>query len=521
MGPWSRGLGWAAAALLIVGCGHPEGSTGATGPLPAHDAGSTSAEPPRGDAGSVDAHREPTADAGRADAGHGQVAATDAGHADAGQGLPPAHDAGRATDAGRAMDAGRGMDASQAMDAGGATDAGPAAPPALCRMAITCDKTIPNDPKITCTFTLADGAGVTEFDDHIGIELHGRSSLTFPKKNYSIELHDAAGDDEATDLLGMGKESDWILDGMWADRSLMRNALIFDAFRDLGGLHYAPKGRWCTLDLNGQPQGLYRVEEKIKRDDDRVVLTADDGTGKSFIIKQDSGGTATLSIGEESHWELVYPNQDKATSAQLAGVQTWLNALGKALNSPTDPQIGLLTLLDRDAAVDWLLFEEMMKNIDAYNLSIHFSRDAGGLARLIPWDFDLSLGQPTVSGDNSMPANDQPGGWIIHHTSLSKGLAAVPDIVQRLGPRWREVRAGPLSDAALQARLDAYQVTLAADAVAQNFKIWPLAQINYTQTYAPYSLYPVTSYADEVSKLRAFLTARLAWMDAHVDGYPN
>jgi hypothetical protein len=413
------------------------------------------------------------------------------------------------------------MDGGGATDAGPAADAGPPPPPALCHIAIACDKSIPNEPKLTCTFSLTDGAGVTEFDDHVGIELHGRSSLTFPKKNYSIELRDSTGADAATDLLGMGKESDWILDGMWADRSLMRNALVFDAFRELGGLRYAAKGRWCTVDLNGRPQGLYRLEEKIKRDDDRVVLTADDGTGSSFIVKQDSGGAATLSIGEEDHWELVYPNQDKATDAQLAGVQSWLDALGKALNSPTDPQIGLLTLLDRDAAVDWLLFEEMMKNIDAYNLSITFSRDAGGLARLIPWDFDLSLGQPTVSGDNSKPANDQPGGWIIHRTSLSKALAAVPEIVQRLGPRWRELRGGPLSDAALLARLDAYQVTLTADAVAQNFQIWPLAQINYTQTYAPYSLYPVSSYADEVAKLRAFLTARLAWIDAHIDGYPN
>ncbi len=354
-------------------------------------------------------------------------------------------------------------------------DAPPTPPPALCQIAIRCDKTIPNEPKITCTFSLADGQGVSEFDDHAGVELHGRSSLTFPKKNYSIELRDATGATKPTDLLQMGKESDWILDGMWADRSFMRNALVFDAFRDLGGLHYAAEGRYCTLTLDGKAQGIYRLEEKIKRDDDCVVIAADDGTGKSFIIKQDSGGAAMLSIGDESHWELVYPNQEKATPAQLAGVQAWLDALGTALASPNDPTAGLLTLLDRDATVDWMLLEEMMKNIDAYNLSVYFSRDAGGRARLIPWDFDLSLGQPTVQNDQSVPPNDQPGGWIIHDTNLSRALAAVPDIVQRLGPRWRELRAGPLATAALMARLDDYQVTLTAAAVAQNFTLWPLA----------------------------------------------
>jgi hypothetical protein len=400
-------------------------------------------------------------------------------------------------------------------------DAAPVPLPALCQIAIRCNKSIPDEPKITCTFSLTDGQGVSEFDDHAGVELHGRSSLSFPKKNYSIELRDATGAAKPADLLHMGKESDWILDGMWADRSLMRNALVFDAFRDLGGQHYAAEGRFCTLSLNDSPQGIYRLEQKIKRDDDRVVIAADDGTGKSFIIKQDSGGTARLSIGEEDHWELVYPNQDKATSAQIAGVQAWLDALGTALGSPNDPAGGLLTVLDRDATVDWMLVEEMMKNIDAYNLSITFSRDAGGLARLIPWDFDLSLGQPTVKNDQSVPPNDQPGGWILDDTSLSRALAAVPEIVARLGPRWRELRAGPLATAALMARLDGYQVTLTADAVTQNFTIWPLSQINYTKTYAPYSLYPVSSYADEVAKLRAFLTARLAWIDAHVDTFPN
>jgi hypothetical protein len=93
--------------------------------------------------------------------------------------------------------------------------------------------------------------------------------------------------------------------------------------------------------------------------------------------------------------------------------------------------------------------------------------------------------------------------------------------VQQLGPRWRALRAGPLSTAALMAQLDGYGVTLTPEAVRQNFEIWPLAEINYTQINPPYSLYPVGSYADEVSKLRAFLAARLAWIDAHIDAFPN
>lgn len=418
-------------------------------------------------------------------------------------------------------DAATPVDGSMGEDGAADMSTMPMPPPELCRMTMACDGEIPDEPKVTCTFSLADGQGVVEFDDHAGVELHGRSSLDFPKKNYSIELRDVNGASAATDLLGMGQNADWILDGMWADRSLMRNALVLDAFRKLGGPHYASRGRYCTLDLNGEPQGIYRIEEKIKRGKDRVAIAADDGTGRSFIIKQDTAGVVTLRIGGENRWKIVYPDQDTLTAQQFTGVQDWLTALGAALDNPNDPETGLLTLLDRNATVDWMLYQEMMKNLDGYDLSLTFSRDGGGLARLIPWDFDLSLGEPTQEGDPSVPPNDQPGGWIIHHTLLSQALEAVPAITQQLGPRWRALRAGPLATDALLSQLDYYGVTLTADAVSQNFAIWPLDQIDYAQVWPAYTAYPVSSYADEVAKVRAFLTARLEWIDAHIDTFPN
>jgi hypothetical protein len=452
----------------------------------------------------------------------------------AGRRLPPGRGAA-SVDAGLSLDAGVDARGVQTPTTVGPTSAvgpvslpppppplpPPTPSPPLCQMTMNCDGEISDEPKVTCTFSLTDGQGVTEFDDHAGVELHGRSSLKFPKKNYSIELRDAAGANKATDLLGMGQESDWILDGMWADRSLMRNALVYDAFREMGDGHDSARGRYCTLSLNGEALGVYRIEERIKRDPGRVDISADDGTGKSFIIKQESGGAAILQIGQEPHWKVVYPNQDKASSEQIAGVQAWLDALGHAFDHTNDPDIGLLTLLDRDAAVDWMLVQELMKNIDGYAVSIYFSRDAGRPARLIPWDFDLSLGQPTLQDDMNVPTNDQPSGWITHKSQLWAALKSVPAIVQELGPRWRVLRAGPLATGTLLAQLDAYGVTLTADAVAQNFELWPLAQINYEQINAPYSLYPVSSYADEVSKVRAFLLARLDWIDAHVDAFPN
>lgn len=429
-------------------------------------------------------------------------------------GGPPAPDAG--------PNAAGGRDGGAPDGGGGAPPPPPPPPPKLCAMTLQCDRAIPDEPKIACRLEIRDGAGAAVFSEHAGVELHGRSSLRFPKKSYSVELRDAAGAERSVDLLGMGAEADWVLDGSWVDRSFMRNALVYDAFRAFGTARYAPEGRFCTLSLNGEGQGIYRLVERIKRDGDRIAIAADDGTGRSFVIKQDEDGAGTLSIGSQRRWRLVYPREEIATAAQVAGVQRWLDGLGAALSggNPADPATGVLAFLDPDATADWILIQELAKNIDAYNLSLHFVRDGGGLARVVPWDFDLSFGQPVLRNDPGA-MNESPSGWIVHRTAFIRSLEKVPALMSRLGPRWRALRAGALATPALLATLDGYAVTLAADAIAQNFARWPLAEVDYQSIYAPYTLYPVSSHEDEKRKLRAFLQARLAWIDDHIDAYPN
>jgi hypothetical protein len=380
-----------------------------------------------------------------------------------------------------------------------------------------------SDIKVPCRFEVRDGAGAVVYSDHAGLDLHGQSSLNFPKQNYSLELWTAAGATTSAALLGMGQDSDWILDGSWADRSLMRDQLVLDSFAALGGAHFGAAGRYCTMTFGGQAQGIYRLKQKPKRSHDRVDIAADDGTGRSFIIKQDQAGTLFLDLGMEPYWKLVYPAEGSASDTQSAAVQAWLNGLGAALTQP-DPVAGaaaLLSIVDRDMAVDWVLLQELSKNIDAYSKSIYFARDSGGLALLIPWDFDLTFGQPTVQNQAGAELNDQPEGWVVHRSNLSQVLSASADFRARLGPRWRELRSGPFSNDAIMRRLADFQVTLTPAAVAANFARWPLQEINDQGIDPDYSAYPVTSYADEVSKLEAFIGNRLTWIDAHIDDYPN
>lgn len=340
--------------------------------------------------------------------------------------------------------------------------------------------------------------------------------MKFPKKNYGIELRAADGSEKPTNLLGMGKESDWVLDGAWADRSFMRNRLSYSLFRDMSPARWAPRARYCELTLNQKYQGIYVLLEKVKRDDDRVDLPDDDGTGSTFLIKQDDNGTLRLTIGVGSKWRMVYPNAKSVTAVQSQAVQAWLDRLGSALATAAPDE--LVALFDQAAVIDWILLQEFAKNVDAYNLSLFFARSPARLAWPIPWDLDLSLGQPTI---RNVTGNETPEGWVYNRTTFITRLSAVDSLRRGLGPRWRELRQGVFTEAALMQRIDDYATVLSPTALAANFALWPIEQVDFTLYYAPYSFYDVTSYADELAHLRAWIRQRLLWLDANIDSYPS
>lgn len=387
-----------------------------------------------------------------------------------------------------------------------------------CRVELRCESEIIDPEKRPCELEIFDSEGQTAYSGWAGVELRGRSSLLYPKKNYAVELRTSAGDDNPENLLGMGREADWVLDGSWLDRSFMRNDLVFELFRDAG--HYAPESRYCTLKLDDEERGIYRLGEKIKRDDDRLDIAADDGSGTSFVIKQEAGGGLYFDAGLEEHaWQFVYPRESAVTSQQREGVQRFLDELEDALEDcESGDDSALFSLLDLRSTVDFILVEEFSKNIDGFNLSLHLSRSAGGAAQLTPWDFDLSLGQPTLH-DN--PSNDTPEGWIHDRTRFIRALAASDTLRAELVARWRQLRAGPFATNRVLAKIDRFLAALGSEAIARNFEIWPIEEVDFSFIFPPYRLYDVSSHAEEVERLRSFVRARLAWMDDHIDEYPH
>jgi hypothetical protein len=432
----------------------------------------------------------------------------------------------------------------------------PSGPPPLGAVALTCRLAIDKGPKVPCEMEVRDHAARVLYADHAGVDVLDGSSSAFVKPSYGVELRDVAGSSLSMNFFDMGGDGDWVLDGFEGDRSMMRTALVYDSFRAIGASRYAPEGHYVTLTLNDAPQGIYRLVEKIKRDDDRVAIGTDDGTGRTFIVKVATGTDPVFPEALGVAWEFVYPSETAATPAQRSAVTSWLLTLQGAISDGNASN--LFNHVDRDTLVDWVLLQELGKNLDAYTHDIHLVRDGGGRARFVPWDFDLTFGQPTL---DITPGNEAPEGWISDRPAFIDDLAAIPEVKSRLAERWRALRGGPWSNAAFARRLDGYAVTLDPTAVATNFDIWDAAahdtgiedaagldgaptsdaDANDDAAVAAasdageadagnpdagppkpvYGYYPVADHADEVAKLRAFIDARLAWIDAHIDGYPN
>ena len=165
---------------------------------------------------------------------------------------------------------------------------------------LTTEDSIVDDPRVGARMSIVNNdSGLnhltddpTDYDGPVTIEIRGASSQAFPKKGYSFETVDEYGQNNNVSLLGMPPENDWILHGPYTDKSLIRNALVYE----LGDrIHrYVSRRRFCELFVNDDYRGVYLLVEKIKRDANRVDLAkllpsdtlGDELTG-GYILKFD------------------------------------------------------------------------------------------------------------------------------------------------------------------------------------------------------------------------------------------
>jgi hypothetical protein len=210
------------------------------------------------------------------------------------------------------------------------------------------------------------------YNGKIGIELRGQSSQFFyDKKSYGVETRDATGENLNVSLLGMPEENDWILNGPFGDKTMMRNILAYQLTNEIG--QYAARTRFCEVVLDSQYIGVYILMENIKRDKNRVDIaklepeeeSGDDLTG-GYIFRIDKYSpfydinrwisTAGTNFNE-IEYQVVYPKQQILTETQFTYIKDFVEDFENTLKSPdyADPENGYRSILDVESFVDYLL----------------------------------------------------------------------------------------------------------------------------------------------------------------------
>jgi hypothetical protein len=403
---------------------------------------------------------------------------------------------------------------------------------------------IPDNPKISAGLKIYNkGAGqrnyltdLPKFDGYSGIELRGSSSQTFPKKSYGFESWDALGNSIDTSFLGMPSESDWILNANYSDKSLIRNVMAYQVWRNMG--HYSTRYHFVELILNGQYQGVYIFSEKIKRDKNRLDIaklsttqnSGDELTG-GYIFKIDkstgSGGAGWTSSyipsvsdqGQTIYFQYEYPKMEDITTQQKAYLQDNVYNFETALKSANfaDTLIGFRKYASEKTFIDYFLVNEISKNVDGYRLSTFMNKERdskGGKIRMGPvWDYDIAWHNANYCD------GDLATGWAYQFPCPLdywqvpfwwSRLLEDPRYKNKLACRWLDFRQNILSNSWFDNYIDSISGQL-MEAQSRNFTQWPILGVWVWPNPVPLP----TSYQGEISALKSWVHDRLNWLDAN------
>ena len=408
---------------------------------------------------------------------------------------------------------------------------------------------IPNEPRIKAQLGIiykGEGIrnGINDLRNHynglVGIEVRGQSSQGFPMKSYDLELWNADSSENPVSLFGFPKESDYVLYAPYTDKTLMRNFLAYTFSREMG--NWAARCRYVELVVDNDYKGIYVFMEKIKRDSGRVAISklgpnenSGDALTGGYIVSIDKGANGWYSsippsqstLGQRIQFNYVYPQIDSITLYQRNYIKSYVDSFEQALHSPAfqHPQNGWRRYADEASFVDYLIVNEVAKNIDGYRLSTYLHKDkqsrGGKLVAGPAWDYDLAF-----YNANYCRGSDTAG-WAWQYNETCPGdFWQVPfwwgrwqldtSFQANVRCRWKQLRTTTLSDARIQTVIDSV-VYVTQEARARHFQRWPLIG-----QYVWPNVQPVpTSYAGEILQLKNWFSNRIAWVDRNLPNRGN
>jgi hypothetical protein len=373
------------------------------------------------------------------------------------------------------------------------------------------------------------------YNGKVEIRYQGSSTLNLPKKSYRITTIDNFNNKIDAPLLGLPAEEDWILKALYQDKSLLRDELAFRIFRQMG--RYSSRTRFFELVVDGSYEGIYQLEEKVKRDDNRVNIakmvqtdTGGDNLTGGYIIALDnfmpgepgwySKYPSNVTQDSANYFLYHYPKPDSIVPEQKTYIKNYFDAFEDALVGPAwqDPWNGYRKYIEIQSFADVFIMNELTRNVDGYRRSTFFHKDKdskGGKLKAGPiWDFNIAWGNASYNNGNN------PSGWAFQETTNMNFTPFwwwkfMTDTVfmNELRCRYQNFRTNVLNVGTINSFIDSMAVYL-DEAQQRNFARWPIMGTVIYPNPSP----PPSDYAGEIGSLKYWVQARMNWLDSQLYG---
>lgn len=387
-------------------------------------------------------------------------------------------------------------------------------------------------------------ASATDAPDYAGrggLRIRGRSSQSFPQKQYKFETWDGTDRERGAPVLGLDNESNWVLYAPYTDKALIRNALAYRLWEKMGWPSLGTRFVEVFVNDDGDGEftyaddyaGIYMLVESIRLE--RLNMTGPQNTSDpaaitgGFITEtgpSDDQEFSTTQSGTTVGHKHADPGKNQLNAAQQAWIRDYYTDFERALYGADfkHPATGrsYSDYTDLASQVDYKIAREWSRNFDGGSTYSHVPR--GGKLTMGPlWDYNWAFGNVNYAEGGDIPGY-RTDGWNRSFTNMSpwapwwKRFEQNPDWWQQFIDRWTALREGVLSDAAVTAEIEAFTSVLSAEAAGRHFTRWP--QLGQFTVISPPGWETRTTYQSEVNYLKNWLRDRSAWIDAQFPPRP-
>lgn len=386
------------------------------------------------------------------------------------------------------------------------------------------DKKIWSQLALSMPSDLDDGRSVMSKPDAeaaIMINYRGASSYAmFDKKQYRIKFFDKVGssNEKYVELAGMSAGSEWVLNGPFLDRTLVRNHLVYDLGREI--FEWAPDCRYAELFVNGEYKGVYLIVEPVTNGDNRLNLTKfgfSDGQ-TAYIVKRDRVDSETGALNVYGYYAgktsnslyIDYPSMYSITDKQREWITKDISDFEEVLygDNFADTKKGYAAYVDVDNFVDYYIFNEVVMNEDAGNLSTYTYKDLGGRLKMAIWDYNNCFDNYQWFAQDYEKFIVKENGWFAR---LTKDRAFVDRVVKR----YEELRQSTLKEEYMYTKIDGYRAML-GDALERNYSVWGYTFYNKLLSCTNELHKDPADYDEAVRLLKSSVHKRLCFLDNHI-----